>query len=376
MKITPDLANAIVQRAIKIINNALNVMDEQGYIIASTDHSRLHQRHEGAILALSEKRTIEITEDMQHNMWGVKPGVNLPIFFKEQAIGVVGISGKLEAVRQYGELVRMAAEMTVEHAHELDLLRWSETRKEEFVLQWLYHETHEDHLRSLAGKLNVNLDTPYGVALCQHPIDVDQRTLTTQLTPIHPHILKASCSGVILVVLVPLQGKKPETLNQYWEKNIQRLLKQLPVANRCRWVFSDPVSDIDEIRNTFFGLCSVLNGLQDNIHQARLSDYPLAALLNPVSESWKLRQINNILRPIEGKSPDLLTTLRAWFIHNSDIDKTASSLYVHPNTVRYRLKQIEECTGLSLTNFQQKGLLYAALTIKPTSQWIVEINKK
>ncbi|CZF78198.1 GntT/GntP/DsdX family permease [Grimontia marina] len=118
MKITPDLANAIVQRAIKIINNALNVMDEHGYIIASTDHSRLHQRHEYAILALSEKRTIEITDEMQHNMWGVKPSVNLPIFFKDQAIGVIGISGRLEDIRQYGELVRMAAEMTVSHAND------------------------------------------------------------------------------------------------------------------------------------------------------------------------------------------------------------------------------------------------------------------
>ncbi|WP_283129992.1 sugar diacid recognition domain-containing protein [Enterovibrio norvegicus] len=120
MKITPELAQAIVQRAIKIINNVLNVMDEQGYIIASTDSSRLHQRHEGAILAMSERRIIEINSDMQNNMHGVKPGVNLPIFFKEKAIGVIGISGQLDEVRQYGELVRMAAEMTVEHAFELN----------------------------------------------------------------------------------------------------------------------------------------------------------------------------------------------------------------------------------------------------------------
>ncbi|WP_325891608.1 CdaR family transcriptional regulator [Grimontia sp. NTOU-MAR1] len=376
MKITPDLANAIVQRAIKIIKNALNVMDEHGYIIASTDHSRLHQRHEGAILALSEKRTIEITDEMQHNMWGVKPGVNLPIFFKDQAIGVIGISGRLEDVRQYGELVRMAAEMTVEHAHELELLRWSETRKEEFVQQWLQYETNEDHLRSIAAKLNVNMDTPYGIVLLQHPIDIDQRTITKQLSQINPHILKASCNSMTLVILLPLQGKKQETLHTHWEKSKKRLLKEMKSTDKYRWVFSTPAHSIGGVRSAFSGLCSLLNGLPENVHLANISDYPLAALLNPISETWQLEQVEIILQAITDKNPVLLSTLQMWFLQNSDIDKAASSLSIHPNTVRYRLRQVEECTGFELTNFQHKGLLYAALTIRPTSQWIVNLNKK
>jgi hypothetical protein len=41
-------------------------------------------------------------------------------------------------------------------------------------------------------------------------------------------------------------------------------------------------------------------------------------------------------------------TLRAWFDHGMRIDETARSLYVHPNTLRHRLRRFEEATAADL----------------------------
>ncbi|WP_394211617.1 CdaR family transcriptional regulator [Enterovibrio calviensis] len=375
MKITSQIAHAIVQRAIKIINNALNVMDERGYIIASTDPSRLHQRHEGAILAMSERRIIEITKDMQHNMHGVKPGVNLPIFFKEEAIGVIGISGHLDDVRQYGELVRMAAEMTVEHAYELEQLQWSEIRKEELVLQWLQYEPDAQRLSAIAARLHIDLHQPFGVALCHHQLTVDQRQLAKTLLKENDQMLKAGFNDALLVFLVPLQGKKQESIDRFWKKQQERLVKQSEATALCRWVFSQPAYSPQDVSAEFSASCSLLNGLPKEIMLAHTEQHRFLALLNPVSEQWQQHYVLATIQPLLDKGEPLSRTLVSWFENNCDIGKTALALFVHPNTVRYRLRTAEECTGLKLSHFQDRAILYATLMIKPSSQWIVAMNK-
>jgi hypothetical protein len=57
----------------------------------------------------------------------------------------------------------------------------------------------------------------------------------------------------------------------------------------------------------------------------------------------------------------LLDTLAAWSTHNGNAGETAVHLYVHPNTVRYRLRRLEERTGRSLSNPRAVAELVLAL---------------
>ena len=59
----------------------------------------------------------------------------------------------------------------------------------------------------------------------------------------------------------------------------------------------------------------------------------------------------------------LLETLSAWFEHGSSIEATARALFVHPNTVRYRLRQISDATGWSPTRPREAFALQLALIL-------------
>jgi hypothetical protein len=59
----------------------------------------------------------------------------------------------------------------------------------------------------------------------------------------------------------------------------------------------------------------------------------------------------------------LLETLDAFFAAGGVLESAARSLYVHPNTVRYRLKRIAEVTGLSPLDARDAFALRVALTI-------------
>ena len=91
MQLNERLARQIVARAMKILSFSVNVMDERGLIIASGNPERIHQRHEGAVLALTENRVVEISEATALQLKGVRPGINLPISYQGELIGVIGI---------------------------------------------------------------------------------------------------------------------------------------------------------------------------------------------------------------------------------------------------------------------------------------------
>lgn len=59
----------------------------------------------------------------------------------------------------------------------------------------------------------------------------------------------------------------------------------------------------------------------------------------------------------------LLDTFRAWLDNVGSVPDTATALFCHPNTVRYRLRRIEERTGRSLNNPRQLAELCLAFEV-------------
>ena len=62
-----------------------------------------------------------------------------------------------------------------------------------------------------------------------------------------------------------------------------------------------------------------------------------------------------------------METLRAYLDCDLDVGRAARALYVHPNTVRYRLRRIGELTGLDPRRFSdQVELLKIARLSEPS----------
>ncbi|HEU5158563.1 MAG TPA: helix-turn-helix domain-containing protein [Streptosporangiaceae bacterium] len=60
---------------------------------------------------------------------------------------------------------------------------------------------------------------------------------------------------------------------------------------------------------------------------------------------------------------EYLTTLAAYFRANSSPQRASRDLHVHPNTVAYRIKRIEEITGLRLDSYRDRLMAQVALEI-------------
>ena len=56
--------------------------------------------------------------------------------------------------------------------------------------------------------------------------------------------------------------------------------------------------------------------------------------------------VDDLYLPLLRARGTLIETLSAYFDHGGSVEGTGRALFVHPNTVRYRLRQVGELTGL------------------------------
>lgn len=70
-----------------------------------------------------------------------------------------------------------------------------------------------------------------------------------------------------------------------------------------------------------------------------------------------------LYRPLLGAGGELAETLAAFFDSGGSIEATARARFVHPNTVRYRLRRVNEITGYSPFDARDGYALRLALTL-------------
>jgi DNA-binding PucR family transcriptional regulator len=78
--------------------------------------------------------------------------------------------------------------------------------------------------------------------------------------------------------------------------------------------------------------------------------------------------IQRIYRPLAEHSPELLETLGSYLETGRSLESTARDLFVHPNTVRYRLKRISEIIGWDATGPREAFILQVAMVLGSMSE--------
>ncbi|MDQ1128618.1 CdaR family transcriptional regulator [Microbacterium sp. SORGH_AS_0888] len=73
--------------------------------------------------------------------------------------------------------------------------------------------------------------------------------------------------------------------------------------------------------------------------------------------------VERIYGPLRAHSADLVTTLWSYLDNGRSLEATARELFVHPNTVRYRLKRVSDVIGWDATGPREALILQTALIL-------------
>lgn len=380
--LSTQLAQDIVTRTMKIIPYNVNVMDVSGSIIASGNPARIGELHTGAMLALAKKLAVEIDSASARNMHGAQPGINLPLTVNGELCGAVGLSGAPDEVRQFGELVRLTAEMILEQAQLAGELQRDTRYREAFVLKLINDGGAERaELEAWARRLGVDFGRPHLVFV----LEVDGKAAGTveALTEIQrlqmrmltrqPSALTAAAGSHEMVILdfhdapgtAKTQGQDAQARAQKRLHALSAILRE-EGGDAHTLTMGIALTGIDGVAISYQSARTAARiGRARHPRGNRFSYYEqaLPVLLSGLGSGWQAAQLKLPIARLQAqdKSKELLRrTLDAWFTHDGHPAATAEALHIHRNTLDYRLRRIGEITGLDLGRLEDRFLLYVS----------------
>lgn len=389
MIISPPLAQSIVEETESIISRNINFMDSEGKIIASTDPNRIGHFHEGAYNVLQRQQSLVIEEDDE--LEGTRKGINLPVFLHDQIIGVIGITGAPEEIKQMGEVIQKMTEILVKEAYFDEQLELEDRAKEAFIDEWIDGKWENDKLFASRGWiLGINVHIPRVAVildmigmndliynkLSSYQADVKgeleiQRfrrdilqEIQSRFPPNSQHVIIPT--GSTRYILLLSVNDQVAEVNR--KGKIQFRLEQIQQAIESSYPFT-MAAGIGRMyitpRDISRSVQEAEKALLHSRKQSNLFFYDqlgIESFVYDLAPEVRLDFVERIL-PLEQleKKDQMIETLEAFYKANGSIQKASSDLYIHKNTLQYRLKKISEFTGYDPRNYEDAVLLQVAL---------------
>lgn len=356
----PSLAKKIINEVRRLIDEDIIIVDVSGKIIASTDTSRIGSFHEGALLSSRDQKKMVITNEMAHNLKGVKPGINLPILFKQKVVGVIGITGNPEKVSAYGELLKKMTELLIQESYYAKQMELESRAVENFVFDWLQLKDELDEFISRAEHLGIDIEVNRHVVIgfikCETEIplqDISKHMQQHSLLQSNDIFVRWGNERFLLL----LADRSKEQIKTI----LQKLKLELEHSFSIQVAFGIGSNDFDySLKKSFDEADRALHVAKENSSVIFDDDLKLEMLIHETSSKVQVEFVRRTIIPLLDDF-DLITTLHEFVKNDLSSKETAEALHIHVNTLSYRLNKIEEYTGLHPKRFPDLVTLYLGI---------------
>ena len=353
--LTKQLANQIVEQTMIRLNRNINVMDTNGMILASGEQERVENIHEGAVHVANTQKPLWITEKNSHQWSGSKPGINMPVYFQQHLIAVIGITGNPFALKDVATLLQLTTEMMIHQSLIVSQSEWKRKMMEMVFEELVSSKSYPPVLYDRLDRLGFPLHSPYVTILLELPLSSTHYHGTVQQLEdyfYHDDVLVGHYQLNELFILTA--GIKVKSVHKKIEKLPAFLQKKLSV----RLGVGKSVESIEEVQQSFQ---TAKLALQYGIPANKITffeDVEVLSLLKK-SNSAEAKQFSN--RVLHGLDEKDCTTLIEYFKCDQQLSICAEGLTIHRHTLTYRLKKIHEITGYNPYIFQDALVLQIAL---------------
>lgn len=342
-----ESAQKIADGIMKIIPYNINIMDNDGIIIASGDKSRINKVHKGALKALQLGEPYVVYEDTDTE----RKGINIPIYHLEGIVGVIGISGNVEEVMQIGQIVAVTAQLMIENKVYNDMVTIKESRLKDFLHEWICLEKSDYTGKFLdqASYFGVDLNiSRIAVIITSRRIRYSViENIKYQLEP-NEYIVRQRMEDVLVLF--------------NYNKNLhKRLEKIINISNDLLNCYVGEPSviakDTTEYAMQTFNISQAL-GINKKI--IYFNEVSLESLIYSIEKNMELEKIINIFIE-KDKDGILKKTICAYVEQTNNYTEICKHLHIHRNTLNYRLSKIEEVFGKNPKCAKDLMMLYIAI---------------
>lgn len=372
MDISPDNALAIVTEISSLLGQHVNLFDDTGRVIASTDRFRIGTWHGGAARIIDE-RLPELVVARDDEYPGARRGLNLPVALDGVVVGVVGITGEYHEVVTYGHVVQKMTEILLRENRE-NQARMTESRiRQRFLDQWLVEGVGvSDDFAQRGQRLGIDVERRYWVSISQivgvselgHTVDGQERIdRVTRLVRQHAD----GTPGVLLSV-------RPSRLVLLWPADAHgagevlghlRALDATVAARVGLRLASGLGDDAADARRGLDEADRALHAARRRgVGALRFSDVALEFVLADLTPASRDAFLARVFRGVKtAHLPEVVRTLEAYFACDGSLADAAERLFVHRNTLGGRLDRLQQLTGFNPRSRADGALFFLAMQL-------------
>ncbi len=190
--------------------------------------------------------------------------------------------------------------------------------------------------------------------------------LKEQLPEILPDVALFKLKNQNKSILI-FQSKKNDHL-MILQNLAERLQQALPIT--IRFALGNAYENLEDLPNSYIEASSTLEASLPAQKPATVQLFHpkgLAGLFEKIGtedvEYFCQQQLKELAYPTEPTLQELRKTLKVFLDFNCEITKTANALYLHRNTIKYRMNQCEKLLGTSIQEPETSLLLRVALEL-------------
>lgn len=349
--ISINLAKKIVDSINKICGYNINFINKQGIIIASTNQERINTFHQAGLNAIKSKSTI-IVDDNNFYL-GAKKGINTPIFINEEPIAVIGVTGEPKEIEKYIFLaIKITEIFLAENLFKENLS--SKIAQISYITQtYLYKQTEKyHHTQEILKKLNINQKINY----CAITIILNETYNLNNIKLIEKDIelFFNQCNCPLKTYIYPFEfvGFLPEDNLKLLNENLENFSKSYKNILK---IGIGNFTNLENIRNSYENSMIAISSIKNEKNFKYYEDFSLEILLNSIPKELKQKYIKNIVSKLKDEE---IHILKVYFEHNMELKNTANDLFIHTNTLQYKLDKINKKIGFNPRTFKDASYIY------------------
>lgn len=354
MRINKKVASQIADTVKDVCGQDINFIDEQGIIYASTNPERLGDFHEVGLEVAKTHVTIEVMENMNYK--GTQNGVNIPVFHNGDLLSVIGITGKPEEVRQYAYLALRITKLLIRE-QELEAFNRSQKERNDFIVRTLLKGeiTNREYLSECLNELKIDEKVLLRVIVIK--LNTAHREINISLLEERLYRLFHSTNVLlysynypneyVVIVKEDMAKEVIQKIDAFAESN--EGLVRIGVGSVQKLYHLAASYNAGEVA------IKSLNGSKERLAEFDKLDIEMiiGSLENNIRENYLEKALSRL-------SKEDIELLRIYYQENMSLTATCQKLFLHKNTLQYKLDRIGKISGYNPRNFKDAVVLYIA----------------
>lgn len=370
----------LVQSASLIIGHNVLITDENGYILASSDATRIGSLHEASLSVIASGKQAYHDRGAASRLAGTMPGTTIPLSMDEISVGTIGITGPPEEISQYAMLIQQLSQLFLSFQGRQQSSVQTNYQRQGLLREIIAFDRHTSDLSAIytsAYEIGIDLNILRVVILI--------RAMTAKRAP-HSGEELAALRGQISLILSKVfcdaqdfvcMESDTEYVVMAAFPSYEAAELQEKIEEKCRNFEKLAAQEHKKISIGIGSYAGSIEALQTSYKNARFALKVLEsrniqgsylfiddaileklavnlpdAICDEISSDFfqKILQAKN--------SEDTMQVIECWCRHKFHFSKTAEALHVHKSTLVYRFRRIQELFGLDLYDFDKVLALY------------------